>query len=335
MTNIRSYAAKKAGGQLEQYDYDPGQLGGWEIDVDVSHCGICHSDVHLIDNDWDISAYPLVPGHEIVGTVAMKGKHVDVLKRGDRVGIGWQSGACFSCDYCLTGRENLCTHQKATCVDQYGGFADRIHVDSRFAFKIPESLDSVTTAPLLCGGITVYSPLRLYGVIPPMRVGVIGIGGLGHMALQFARAFGCEVTAFSSHSDKKDEAKQFGAHKFVSSTDSKALNTVKNSLDFIITTVFVDLDWEKYLRILKPGGKLCVVGSPPQPIPAVGHQLIVFEQGVVGSNTGGRYMIREMLDFAARHNIKARTEPMPMSDANKGINRVRDNDARYRVVLQK
>lgn len=333
--NVQSYAAMKKGSKLEKFDYYPGQIGGWEVEVEVTHCGICHSDVHLIDNDWDISSYPLVPGHEIIGSVIAKGKHVDVLKRNDRVGIGWQSGACFSCEYCLSGRENLCPHQKATCVDQRGGFADRVRADSRLTFKIPDALDSETTAPLLCGGITVYSPLRLYGVIPPMRVGVIGIGGLGHMALQFTRAFGCEVTAFSSHPDKEAEAKRFGAHKFVASTDAKALNKVKNSLDFILSTVFVDMDWERYLRILKPGGKLCIVGNPPNPLPATGHQLILSQQGIVGSNTGGRLMIREMLDFSARHNIKAQTEPMPMSDANQGVNKVRHNDARYRVVLRK
>ncbi len=332
--NVQSYAAMKKGGRLERFDYDPGQIGGWEVEVGVTHCGICHSDVHLIDNDWDISSYPLVPGHEIIGNVIAKGKHVDVLKRNDRVGIGWQSGACFSCEYCLSGRENLCPHQKATCVDQRGGFADRVRADSRLTFKIPGALDPETTAPLLCGGITVYSPLRLYGVIPPMSVGVIGIGGLGHLALQFARAFGCEVTAFSSHPDKKSEAKRFGAHNFVTSTDAKELNKVKNSLDFILSTVFVDMDWERYLWILKPGGKLCIVGSPPDPVPAAGHQLIMNQQGIVGSNTGGRLMIREMLDFAARHNIRAQTEPMPMSDSNKGVNKVRDNDARYRVVLR-
>jgi len=332
--HIECYAAYDAGKPLEKFRYEPKLLGPWEIEVEVTYCGICHSDIHLIDDDWGISSYPLVPGHEIIGTVTAKGKSVNVLKRSNRVGIGWQCGACMTCEYCLSGRENLCPKKKATCVDQYGGFAQSVRVDSRFAFRLPEELDSESAGPLLCGGITVYSPLRIYGVTAPMKVGVIGIGGLGHFALQFARAFGCEVTAFSSTPEKEKEALKLGAHRFIPSKDTHALRKAKNSLDFIISTVFVDLDWERYLTILKPGGKLCFVGAPENPILVPAHQLIVSQKSVCGSNTGSLHMIREMLDFSARHGITAQTEIMPMSDVNKAIQKVRDNKARYRIVLK-
>ena len=332
---LNGYAALKVGSPLVNYQWDPGQLGAWEVEVKVTHCGVCHSDVHLVDNDWHSSTYPLVPGHEIVGTVSVKGRSVNVLKRGDRVGIGWQSGACLVCEDCISGRDNLCAKKKATCSGgNFGGFADSVRVDSRFAFKIPDGLESEAAAPLMCGGITVYTPLRMYGIIPPMKVGVIGIGGLGHMALQFANAYGCEVTAFSSSPEKEKEARKFGAHHFVSSADKKALNKKSKSLDFIISTVYSDLDWEKYLHILKPTGKLCFVGKPEENVSVPVGNLIIYRQSVCGSNIGSRYMIQEMLEFAARHNITPKTESMPMEKAESAIVKVRNNKARYRVVLK-
>lgn len=332
---INGYAALEAGKPLVKFQYEPQQLRAWEIEVKVTHCGVCHSDVHLVDNDWETSTYPLVPGHEIIGAVSAKGKSVNVLKRGDRVGIGWQSGACLTCDQCIAGKENLCSKKAATCSGgNFGGFADYVRVDSRFAFKIPDGLDSANAAPLLCGGITVYSPLRLYGITSPMKVGVIGIGGLGHMALQFASAFGCEVTAFSSSPEKEKEAKEFGAHHFIHEADKRAVKKAVNSLDFLISTVFVDLDWEAYLRTIKPGGNLCFVGKPEHNISIPVGELIIYQKSVSGSNIGSRYLIQEMLDFSARHNVKPKIETMAMKDAEKAIRKVRANKALYRVVLE-
>ncbi|MFC1514102.1 NAD(P)-dependent alcohol dehydrogenase [candidate division KSB1 bacterium] len=332
--HIDCYAALDKGKYLKKYRYESKPLNNWEIEVEISHCGICHSDIHLIDDDWDISSYPLVPGHEIIGFVKKKGKNVNVLKINDRVGIGWQSSACFSCESCIRGLDNLCSQQKATCVDGHGGFARSIIIDSRYAFRIPENLRSGNAAPLLCGGITVYSPLRFYNVSPPMKVGVIGIGGLGHLAIQFAAAFGCEVTAFSTTPEKQEEAVKFGAKNFISGKDHKVLRKSVNSLDFIISTVFSDLDWNRYLSILRPAGKLCFVGAPTNSISIPAHQLIVSRKSVCGSNIGSRHQIEEMLRFADRHNITAQTEVVPMSEVNTAIEKVRNNKARYRIVLK-
>ncbi|MFA5059739.1 MAG: NAD(P)-dependent alcohol dehydrogenase [Candidatus Omnitrophota bacterium] len=330
--SILAYAASGPKETLKVFRFDAPQLGPWDVEVKVTHCGICHSDVHLIDNDWNMNSYPLVPGHEVVGIVKAAGKNVQKLKAGDRVGIGWQSGSCQTCEWCIKGEENLCADNKATCVGHYGGFAETLYTDSRFAFLIPEKLKSENAAPLLCGGATVYSPLARH-VRSSMKVGVIGIGGLGHLGLQFARAFGCEVTAFSSDPTKEKEAKDFGAHHFVASNKVDQLKKLSRSLDFILSTVNVDLDWGKFLQVLRPNGKLCMVGVPGNPMEISAFALISGQKSVVGSVIGSRSGIEEMLEFSAHHNIAAKTETMPLSDVNKAVEKVRQNKARYRMVL--
>ena len=332
--SIRCYAAKNAKARLEPFQYDPAPLKRHEIEVNISHCGICHSDIHLIDNDWGITDYPYVPGHEIVGTIQALGADVQGLSRGQRVGIGWQRAACLNCEYCVRGFENLCPQIKDTCVGNHGGFAESIIIDSRFAFSLPEALDSETAAPLLCGGVAVYSPLVRCGVRPSTKVGVVGIGGLGHLALQFANAMGCEVTAFSSTPGKEPEARGFGAHHFVVDNNTQTLEKVAATQDFILTTVSADLDWESYVDALRPGGTLCFVGVPREPIKIPAFSLIVGQNSICGSPIGSRTDIREMLGFAARHDIKACTEVLPLSNVNTGIERIRDNQVRYRVVLE-
>ena len=212
-----------------------------------------------------MGSYPMVPGHEIVGTVTALGPEVRHLEAGARVGVGWQRGACLACDSCIAGDENLCAQNVATCVGNYGGFADRVRLDSRFAFPIPEGIASENAAPLLCGGATVYSPLRRW-VKPSMRVGVVGIGGLGHLGLQFAAAMGCEVTAISSTPDKEAEARGFGAHHFLATREAKALRSAASSLDFILSTVFATPDWDALLGALRPNGVLCLVGATSEPL---------------------------------------------------------------------
>ena len=328
------YAAKGPKAALERFEYEPHPLGPYEIELSITHCGICHSDLHLIDDDWGISEYPLLPGHEIVGEVAELGNEVRSLEKGDRVGIGWQRSSCGECPMCIGGDENLCATGEATCVRHHGGFADAIRADSRFAFRIPEPLSSENAGPLLCGGITVYSPLRRYNVRPPMKVGVIGIGGLGHLALQFASAFGCEVTAFSSSPEKEDEARFFGADHFVNSRDKEALEAAAGSQDFILSTVHVDLDWSLYLNALRMKGNLCFVGANPGNLEVPTFGLILGAKSVSGSPIGGRAAMHEMLEFAARHGIEAKTEVMPMNQVNEALDKVRHNLARYRMVLK-
>jgi uncharacterized zinc-type alcohol dehydrogenase-like protein len=288
--------------------------------------------VHLVDGDWRMGSYPMVPGHEIVGTVATVGQGVQGLAPGDRVGVGWQRGACLACPACLAGDENLCARSEATCVGHYGGFADRIRVDGRFAFSIPQALASDGAAPLLCGGATVYSPLRRF-TRPSMSVGVVGIGGLGHLALQFARARGCEVTAISGSPDKEPEARGFGAHRFLAARERGALRAAAGTLDFVLSTVFVAQDWPSFLGMLKPNGILCLVGGPPEPISVPAFALIGGQKTITGSAIAGRPAIREMLDFAARHGVAARTERRPLAEADAGLAQVRAGKARYRVVL--
>jgi uncharacterized zinc-type alcohol dehydrogenase-like protein len=330
---IRSFAALEARSELKPFTLEEKALAPQEVKIQISHCGICHSDVHLIDNDWGISQYPLVPGHEVIGKVVGLGAAVRHLQIGQRVGVGWAASSCGECEYCVRGDDNLCAQSQPTAVGRPGGFADGIVVDSRFAFPIPEALSSENAAPLLCGGITVYAPLAVYGVQPGAKVGVIGIGGLGHLALQFARAWGCEVTAFSSSYDKEAEAKSFGAHHFVSSTDKTAMQKLGNTFDFIISTVHVDLDWGSYLRLLRPDGKLCFVGVPQSAIQIAAFDLIAGRRSICGNPTGSRAQIREMLAFAALHGIQAKTETMPLSAVNDALSKVRNNQARYRMVL--
>ena len=263
MAQIQGLAAHAAGAELLPFRYDPGELGAQEVEIGITHCGICHSDLHLISNDWGISQYPFIPGHEIVGTVTGIGSQVRSLKVGQRVGLGWQSNSCGQCEWCSRGLENLCPYQEATCVHRHGGYASGVRANARFVSPIPDALPSEQAAPLLCGGITVYSPLRDHGVNPSSRVGVIGIGGLGHIAIQFAKVFGAEVIAFSTSTSKEEEARSLGAHHFVNSRESKAMKDVAGSLDFILNTANADQDWNVYIQALRPTGTLCFVGIPP------------------------------------------------------------------------
>jgi uncharacterized zinc-type alcohol dehydrogenase-like protein len=323
-------AAKQA---LVPYEYEPAPLLRFHVEIDVTCCGICHSDLHLIDNDWSVSSYPLVPGHEIVGTVVQAGPDAPHAV-GARVGVGWQRSACFECEQCLAGRENLCPKQQATCVANMGGFARRIRIDGRFAFPLPPSLDAAAAAPLLCGGATVFAPLRRWGVKAGMQVGVIGIGGLGHLALRFLQALGVESTAFTSSPDKRDEAMRLGASHAASSTHAGELRGQAGKFDFLLCTVPARLDWIAYLQALKPNGTLCLVGAPPGLMQFPAAQLLTGQRTICGSDIGSPAAIREMLVFAAEHGIGAQIEKAPMADVNVALQRVRDNKVRYRMVLE-
>jgi len=330
---FHAYAAHREKGALTPFVYEPEPLGPHDVEIRISHCGICHSDVHLVDGDWgSVGRYPMVPGHEVVGTVAAAGPAVRHLAVGQRIGVGWQRGACLECDWCLAGEENLCAAEVATCVDQHGGFAERIRVDGRFAFPIPESLASERAAPLLCGGITVYAPLRRWAR-PAMRVAVVGIGGLGHMALQFARAMGCDVTAVSTNPDKEPEARSFGAHRFVATREAKALRSAAGTLDFVLSTTFLSQDWKGLLRALRPNGVLCFVGAPDEPLRLDLGAILGRQLSVTTSAIGGRPAIREMLEFAARHGVAPKVQLRPLAEADAALGEVRQGNARYRVVL--
>jgi uncharacterized zinc-type alcohol dehydrogenase-like protein len=333
MNVIHGLAVHASGAHLLPYKYDAGELAADEVEVKITHCGVCHSDIHLIDNDWGLSKFPFIPGHEIVGTVTNIGSAVKDRTLGERVGIGWQANSCGICEWCRQGEEHLCAQSQPTCIGRNGGYADSIRVNWRFAIRVPEALESENVAPLLCGGITVYSPLRNHGVRPSSRVGVIGIGGLGHMGLQFAKAFGAEVTAFSTSKDKESEARSLGAHHFVNTRDTAALKKVAGSFDFLLSTVSADQDWPGYIAALRPKGTLCVVGAAPSPISIGAFSLIGGQKSLAGSPTGSPHDLAEMLGVAARHGIKAITERFPMAEANEAVAKVKKNKVRYRAVL--
>jgi uncharacterized zinc-type alcohol dehydrogenase-like protein len=330
---IHGLAVHAAGAQLVAYKYDPGELKANEVEVKISHCGVCHSDIHLIDNDWGFSKYPFIPGHEIVGTVSAVGTDVRDRKVGERVGIGWQADSCGICEWCRQGDEHLCALAQPTCVGRNGGYADAVRVNSRFAIPVPEGLESENVAPLLCAGITVYSPMRNHGVRPSSRVGVVGIGGLGHIGLQFAKAFGAEVTALSTSKDKEEEARKMGADHFINTRDMEALKKAAGSFDFLLSTVSADQDWQAFVNMLRPKGVMCVVGVPPSPMSIQAFPLIGGQRAILGSNTGSPRDLHEMLDVAARHGVKAITERFPMAKANEAIAKVKKSKVRYRAVL--
>ena len=330
---INSYAALSSGAHLEPFEYDAGPLDAEDVTVKITHCGICHSDIHLIDNDWQISQYPLVPGHEIIGHIAELGKNVKGMSIGDRVGIGWQCNSCGHCAFCRQGEAVFCPASTATANGHFGGFSDHVRANQRFVFRIPQPLESQHAASLLCGGITVFAPLQHYNVRPTMHIAVIGVGGLGHLALQFAHAWGCEVTAFSHTVNKSTEAQELGAHHFICTQNKESLSSINRKFDFILSTIPQTADWNIYLNMLKPKGKLCMVGVSPEMNIAVPH-LIQSNLSVCGNAIGHPGTIKEMLHFASRHDIRAVTELKPWSQVNDAVNKVRDGLARYRVVLE-
>jgi uncharacterized zinc-type alcohol dehydrogenase-like protein len=330
---ITAYAAQEAGGRLEPFEYDPGDLGPEHVEIDVKACGVCHSDLSMWQNHWQIASFPFVPGHEVVGQVAAVGRSVKHLKVGDTVGLGWFSGSCMTCDQCMDGDHNLCASAEQTIVGRYGGFADKVRCKSEWAILLPEGVDARKAGPLFCGGITVFNPIVQFGVKPTDRVGVIGIGGLGHMALQFLRAWGCEVTAFTSSDSKREQALKMGAHKVVSSRDDSQLDAIAGSLSFILSTVNVDLDWGRYVAALGPRGRLHTVGVVPSPVPVAAFPMIAGQKSLSGSPLGSPATIRRMLEFCARHGIEAVTEHFPMSQVNEAFAHLADGKARYRVVL--
>ncbi len=330
---VTGYAASERGGLLKASEYTLPELRPDEVQVEVSWCGICHSDIHLLDDDWKITAYPFVPGHEIIGTVVKSGNKVSLVQPGMRVGIGWQRSSCLQCEWCRQGEEHLCSQNEGVCVGHPGGFGQRVQVQERFAIPIPEALDQEQSAPLFCGGVTVFSPLRRLGASSGTRVGIIGIGGLGHLAIQFAKALGADVTAFSTSPEKEQEALDFGASRFVSSKRTGSLERLNSHFDFLLSTVPASLDWPAYLNLLRPNGRLCLVGVGSEPVHFPSFSVIGGQKHVSGSVIGSPRMIAEMLEVAARHHIGAQIQKEPLARANEALAKVRNNQARYRMVL--
>ena len=331
---VQAYAAHEAGGELKPYEFELGTLKYDEVDVDVQYCGICHSDLSMLHNDWRNTVYPFIPGHEIVGTIIAKGDGVKHLEIGQTVGVGWTAYSCLTCEHCMGGDHNLCAQSGGTIVGRHGGFADKVRVQSAWAIPIPDGVDLKAAGPLFCGGITVFNPLLINKVSPLASVGVVGIGGLGHMALAFLKAWGCEVTAFSTSPEKETEARQLGAHHFVSTHDKDAVKKLSGSFDMILDTVNVELDWNTYLRALKPKGVLHIVGVAPKIEARIGA-FMGKQSSITGSPTGSPNGIKSMLKFVARHNIKPMIEPYKFDQVNEALEHLRTGKPRYRIVLEK
>jgi len=334
MTKVNAYAAKAAGSKLEKFSYDLPEIGNEQVDIKVHYCGLCHSDVSMINNDWGLTQYPLIPGHEIVGEVIGLGSEVKGLNVGDKVGMGWFSQSCMHCNQCMDGKQHLCGSAEGTIVGRHGGFADMVRGHWSWTTLLPKGIDMAKAGPLFCGGITVFNPIVLSGVQPTDKVGVIGIGGLGHMALKFLKAWGCEVTAFTSNASKTEQLLAMGAHKVVDSTNPDDLESIAGTLNFILNTTNVKLDWNSYLTTLAPQGKLHTVGAVLEPMEIPAFSLIGGEKSVGGSPLGSIALTRKMLEFCLRHDIYPTVEEFEMEAVNDALQHLHDGKARFRVVLK-
>lgn len=332
MTPIQAWAAEAVRGKLVRKPVDLGDLAPEDVEVAVEHCGLCHSDLSVLNDEWGISQFPAVLGHEVVGRVVAVGSAAKGLAVGQRVGIGWNAASCMHCRQCMTGSHHLCYNAQATIIGHRGGFAERVRSHWAWAVPLPEKLNAPEAGPLLCGGITVFNPIVTYAK-PTIRVGIVGIGGLGHMGVKFAAAYGCEVVAFTSSEKKFEEARGFGAHHVVSSRDSSAIAKLTGTIDLLVVTVNVPLDWDALVKTLAPYGRMHVVGAVLEPIPVSAISLIWGQKSVSGSPTGSPTDIATMLEFAARHGIVPQTEHYPMSRINEAFERLEAGQARYRIVL--
>ncbi|ORM55913.1 alcohol dehydrogenase [Pantoea conspicua] len=334
--SIKSYAALHPGEALQPYEYHPGPLQSEEVEVAVEYCGICHSDLSMIDNAWGGSTYPLVAGHEVIGRIAALGDGAQYkgLHIGQRVGIGWTAKSCHYCDACLSGDQVNCRRGKVSTINNHGGFAERLRADWQWVIPLPDGLDAATAGPLLCGGMTVFKPLLMHNISALSHVGVIGIGGLGHMAIKILRALGADVTAFTSTSEKTPSLLALGANQVVDSRDLQALTALAGQFDLIINTVAVDLDWQPYFTALAPHGNFHTLGAVMTPFSVPAFNLIVGDRSLSGSSTGSPVQLRALLKLATRANIAPIVEYFPMSQINQALDHLRAGKAHYRIVMK-
>jgi len=339
---VRAYAARSAESPLAPWEVERRNPGDTDVRIRIEHCGICHSDIHFARNEWQFTTYPCVPGHEIVGRVAEVGRRVSRYKAGDLVGVGCFVDSCRTCGSCRDGLENYCesgprmtygSFEADGTTPTYGGYATEIVVDERFVLRIPEGLDPVAAAPLLCAGITTYSPLRHVGVTAGTRVAVMGLGGLGHMGVKLAASFGAEVTVLSHSASKKADALRLGAHEFVQTSSADALVALAGRFDVILDTVSAPHDMNGPLGCLRRDGTLILVGAPPEPMAIAGFPLIFGRRRIVGSLVGGLPETQEMLDHCARHGIVSDIERIAPEQINEAYDRAVRGDVKFRFVI--
>jgi len=333
-SSVTGFAADSPGQELKPVTYTLPPLGEHDVQIAITHCGLCYTDIQGIDDYYGITHFPFVPGHEVVGHVTAMGPAVEGLQMNERVGVGWQGRACMQCEWCLRGEEHLCDDiEHCATWDPYGGFSSDIVVDSRFAYPLPDGMPSEHAAALLCAGLSVFAPLQRYAPDGGLNVGVIGIGGLGHLAIQFAHALGNRVTAISSSPGKEKEARNFGADNFIHTDDTQRWQDVLRSFDLLLYTSHGPADWTRLLDGLKVKGRLVLVGFSDEPIAFQPLEVLVNQLSITGSLIGGRASMRAMLTFAHEHGIEPMVELMPMAKVNEAIQRLKTSGARYRLVL--
>ena len=342
MTPTKGYAAQSATSPIAPWEFERRTPGPTDVQIDIAFCGVCHSDIHQARNEWGNATYPMVPGHEIVGRVTAVGSDVTKFAVGDLAGVGVMVDSCRDCESCKTGLEQYCDRGQVVFTynskfpdgtPAYGGYSDKIVADEAFTLKISPKLDLAATAPLLCAGITTYSPLRHWNVQPGQNVGVVGLGGLGHMALKFAHAFGAHVTQFTTSPGKEEDARRLGADEVVLTRDPEALKALAGTFHFIIDTVSAPHDLNMYLNLLKRDGSMVLVGLPDTPAEVSAFPLAGKRRSLSGSNIGGVAETQEMLDFCAEHNIVSDIEMTPISKINEAYDRMLKNDVKYRFVI--
>lgn len=342
MIQAKGYAAQSAETKLASWNFERRELGANDVQFDVAYCGVCHSDLHQIRNDWFPGIFPMVPGHEIVGKVVKVGESVTKFKVGDLAAVGCLVDSCRTCENCQQGLEQYCLKGASPTYNgleqdkktpTYGGYSNTIVTNEDFVLKVPENLDLAATAPLLCAGITTYSPLKHWKIGKGHKLAVLGLGGLGHMGVKFGVAFGAEVTVLSTSPKKEADAKKLGAHKFVVTTDPEQVKTAKNSFDFILDTVSAEHDFSLYLSMLKTSGTHILVGLPSEALKVPPFGIVGGRKSVAGSSIGGIQETQEMLDFCAENNIVSDIEMIDIKDINAAYERMEKGDVRYRFVI--
>lgn len=344
MIQVLGYAAQQAKAPLGPYPFERRDPAYNDVIIDIQHCGICHTDIHQVNNEWGgRSSYPMVPGHEITGIITQVGAKVTRYKVGDRVGVGCFVNSCRKCGPCLKGLEQYCIEGPTLTYNSierdgqtrtYGGYSNKIVVDENYVLQIPDNLPMDSAAPLLCAGITMYSPLMHWKAGPRTRVGIVGLGGLGHMGVKIAHALGAEVTVLSHSLKKQDEAKKMGADQFyATSSDTDSFEKLKGYFDLIINTLAVEIDWNSYLNLLSLDGTMVVVGIPEKETPLGASSLINARRSLAGSVIGGIKETQEMLNFCSKHNIASDIELIPIQKVNEAYQRVINSDVRYRFVI--
>lgn len=342
MSATKAYAAHNATSPLEEWTLNRRDPKPHDVQIEILYCGVCHSDLHFARNEWGMTVFPVVPGHEIVGRVTAVGSHVKKFKAGDLAGVGCLVDSCRECENCKDGLEQYCQQgmvftyggmERDGSGPTYGGYSKSIVTHEDFVLHISDKLDLAAAAPLLCAGITTYSPLRHWKIGPGMKVGILGLGGLGHMGVKFAVSMGAEVTMLSHSHSKEKDAKRLGAHKFILTSDEAQAKTVAGYFDFILDTVSAQHDYNFYLGMLRTNGTMVCVGVPPEPTPVHSMSLIFGRKSLGGSLIGGLPETQEMLDYCAEHNIVSDIEMIKMSEINEAYERMLKGDVRYRFVI--